>query len=96
MTDKPIKAKRSRSLLNPKPDSELIKEFWDAPMSAFFNQKTVAPVRGISAATLENERWLGRGIPYRKIRGRVLYQKADVVAFLEGHELINKRVTTLA
>ena len=68
--------------------AEIFKEFWDAPPSAFFNQKTVAAIRNVSEKTLERDRWMGAGIPFRKINGRVLYQKSDVIAFLEGHALV--------
>lgn len=72
-----------------KSEFESIQIFWGAPIEAFFNQEIVASVRGVSVSTLENERWRGMGIPYRKISGRVLYRKNDVVFFLESHELIN-------
>lgn len=68
--------------------SDFLKEFWDAPLTAFFNQKTIAHIRNVSEKTLESDRWRGTGIPFRKINGRVLYQKSDVVAFLEGHNLV--------
>lgn len=67
---------------------DLIKAFWDAPLSAFFSQKTIALVRNVSEKKLEADRWKGVGIPYRKVSGHVLYQKADVVTFLESHELV--------
>lgn len=68
---------------------EQIQEFWGAPDPAFFGQQTISLVRGVSESTLENERWRGCGISYRKINGRVLYRKSDVVAWLESYELIN-------
>jgi hypothetical protein len=43
----------------------------------------VAQVRNVSVALLERERWLGTGPKYRKIRGRVLYRKADVLAWMD-------------
>ena len=70
-------------------DARLVEEFWSGHSSAFFGQKSVAAVRNVSVSTLENERWRGVGIPFRKVSGRVLYQKADVIAFLEGHQLVN-------
>lgn len=71
-----------------KPDMELVQDFWSAPMEAFFNQETVAPVTNKSIKTLESERWRGTGIPYRKMGGRVLYQKKDVTKWLESHVLV--------
>jgi len=67
---------------------EHIQEFWGAPMSAFFGQATIAIVCDCSTATLESNRWRGIGIPYRKVSGRVLYRKCDVVQWLEKHALI--------
>ena len=67
---------------------ELVQEFWNAHSLAFFDQNVVAAVRAISIATLENERWRGTGIAFRKISGRVLYRKSDVVSYLEGHDLV--------
>ena len=67
---------------------ELFREFWEAPATAFFNQTTVALVRKVSEKTLERDRWQGKGIPFRKIGGRVLYQKSDVLAYLESYALV--------
>lgn len=72
----------------PLEDTKHIEEFWNGHPSAFFNQKVVAAVRNVSVSTLENERWRGVGIPFRKVKGRVLYQKSDVVNFLESHALV--------
>lgn len=79
--------KRSNRLK--KSDSELVQIFWAAPPEAFFSQEIVAPVVNCKIKTLECDRWRGQGIPYRKCSGRVLYRKLDVVAWLEGHELIS-------
>jgi hypothetical protein len=67
---------------------EHMQEFWAAPMFAFFGQVTIAIVCDCSTATLESNRWRGMGIPYRKVSGRVLYRKCDVVQWLEKHVLI--------
>lgn len=73
----------------PRPSGiELIKVFWAAPIEAFFGQEVIAPVSNKSIKTLESDRWRGLGIPYRKIGGRVLYQKQDVVRWLESHALV--------
>jgi AICAR transformylase/IMP cyclohydrolase PurH len=57
-------------------------------MEAFFGQETIAPVTNKKVKTLECERYRGLSIPYRKIGGRVLYQKRDVIDWLESHELV--------
>ena len=71
-----------------KSDIELVKTFWMAPVEAFFGQEVIAPVSNKSLKTLEGDRWRGAGIPYRKIGGRVLYQKRDVINWLESHALV--------
>ena len=71
-----------------KSENELIASFWAAPSEAFFSQETISPVTGRSLKTLECDRWRKSGIPYRKMGGKVLYRKSDVVAFLEGHSLV--------
>ncbi|NCT56937.1 MAG: DNA-binding protein [Legionella sp.] len=71
-----------------KTEAELIQFFWDASVEAFFGQETIAPVTNKSIKTLESDRWRGRGIPYRKVSGRVLYQKRDVINWLESHALV--------
>lgn len=69
-------------------NSEHVKNFWSAPAEALFGQESIAAVTNKSTKTLESDRWRGLGIPYRKISGRVLYQKQDVVHWLESHELV--------
>lgn len=80
--------KKRRSVLPQKSNSELVQIFWSAPLEAFFGQETIAPVTNKRVKTLECDRWRGVGIPYRKIGGRVLYQKRDVIDWLESHELV--------
>jgi hypothetical protein len=71
-----------------KEDPELVQIFWAAPPEAYFDQSTVAPVTGRSTKTLECDRWRGRGIPFRKVGGRILYKKSDIVDWLESHALV--------
>lgn len=71
-----------------KPDCELVNIFWLAPLEAFFGQETIAPVTNKSIKTLECDRWRKKGIPYRKIDGCVLYQKRDVVNWIESYALV--------
>lgn len=72
-----------------KPDLEQIKEFWEAPIEAFFSEAKLAPVIGCSVKTLQCNRWRKSGIPFRKVSGRVLYKKADVIAWLESHPIVH-------
>jgi hypothetical protein len=81
-------ARKKRVAKIKKTDAELVQLFWDASFEAFFGQETIAPVTNKSIKTLESDRWRGRGIPYRKVSGRVLYQKRDVINWLESHVLV--------
>ena len=47
------------------------------------NQKEVSVIIRKSEAWLERQRWLGEGIPYRKIGRNVFYQEDDILSFLE-------------
>ncbi len=69
-------------------DLMMMKVFWNAPDEAFFGQEYIAVVTCKAIRTLEMERCRGISIPFRKVGGRVLYRKVDVVKFLESHELI--------
>jgi hypothetical protein len=53
------------------------------------NQKEVASIIRKSEAWLERQRWLGEGIPYRKIGRNVFYQEDDILSFLEEQPKIN-------
>ncbi|MGQ3887965.1 helix-turn-helix domain-containing protein [Legionella sp. CNM-1927-20] len=62
---------------------DLLNEFESAPLSALFNQQTIAAVLSCSTQLLERNRWAGSGVPYLKIGGRILYRKSDVLEFLQ-------------
>lgn len=47
--------------------------------------KGLARYTGLSASFFEKGRVYGYGPPYRKLRGRVLYKKSEVDAWLEAH-----------
>lgn len=40
-----------------------------------------------SAGTLANDRWSGRGLPYIKVGGRILYDLKDIEKFMERHKI---------
>jgi hypothetical protein len=88
-SQKTITQRKQRTKRIKKPESELIKIFWDAPLDALFGQETIAPVVNRQIKTLESDRWRGQGILYRKCSGRVLYKKADVIAWIESHQLVS-------
>lgn len=67
--------------------NESLAEFDNAPDSTLFNQVVIAHVRDCSIATLERDRWAGGGIPFIKIGRAVKYKKADVVKWLNQHQV---------
>jgi hypothetical protein len=71
-----------------KPDDELMYIFWTACEEAYFDQFTIALITCRSVKTLECDRWRKIGAPYRKVGGKILYQKKDVLKWLGGHKLI--------
>lgn len=81
-------ARKPRSIKPKKSDIELIQNFWGAPDDALFGQETIAPVTNRNIKTLECDRWKNNGIPYRKCGGRVLYRKADVITWINSHQLV--------
>lgn len=80
--------RKSRAPIPHTPEIELINTFWAAPLEALFGQETIAPVIRRSVKSLESDRWRGKGIPYRKCSGRVLYRKSDVIFWIENHALV--------
>lgn len=63
----------------------LINEFEIAPDSALFSQETVAAILDCSLATIERDRWIGKGIPFAKFGRLVRYRKADICEWLAQH-----------
>lgn len=63
--------------------------FWEAHPDTFFGDPTISVVTGRSIKTLQCDRWRKSGIPFRKVGGRVLYKKSDVVTWLESHPLVH-------
>ena len=64
---------------------ELINEYETAPDSALFSQETVAAILDCSLATIERDRWIGKGIPFAKFGRMVRYRKADIREWLDKH-----------
>ena len=49
----------------------------------YLTEIQVAEITGISRATLQQHRWLGKGIPYSKIGRTVRYLERDVLGYME-------------
>ena len=82
------KSRKPRTIIPRRPEIELIKIFWAAPPEALFGQETIASVIQRGIKSLESDRWRGKGIPYRKCSGRVVYRKSDVIDWIENHKLV--------
>ena len=54
-------------------------------------QKEVSLIIRKSEAWLERQRWLGEGLPYRKVGRNVLYDELDVLAFLNSQPQMLRR-----
>ena len=64
---------------------ERITEYETAPDSALFSQETVAAILDCSLATIERDRWIGKGIPFSKFGRMVRYRKMDIREWIERH-----------
>ena len=58
---------------------------------SLLNQKEVSKIIRKSEAWLERQRWLGEGIPYRKVGRNVFYEEPDVHSFLERQPRIQNK-----
>lgn len=65
---------------------DLINEYEVAPDSALFSQDTVAAILDCSLATIERDRWIGKGIPFTKFGRLVRYRKSDIQQWLQKHK----------
>jgi hypothetical protein len=63
----------------------LITEFESAPINALFSQETIAAIRQCSIATVERDRWAGKGVKFIKIGRLVRYRKKDIQEWLEQY-----------
>ena len=53
----------------------------------YLTEKDVAKITRLSLATLRNDRFLSRGIPYVKIGRSVRYNLEDVIGYMESHKI---------
>jgi predicted DNA-binding transcriptional regulator AlpA len=57
----------------------------------YLNEKQVSEMTGLALPTLRNDRSLGRGLPYIKLRKSVRYNESDVIAYMERHKIQTDR-----
>lgn len=51
------------------------------------NEREAAKFLGVSTATLRRHRWLKTGPSFIKLGSRVVYEEADLRAYLEAHRV---------
>jgi hypothetical protein len=68
---------------------QLIQQFLKSPDETLFDQKTVAAITGKSLSWCEKMRWLGGGIPFKKMGINCLYHKRDIIRWVEEHQLFH-------
>jgi len=56
------------------------------------NEHEAAKFLGVSTATLRRHRWLKTGPTYIKFSARVVYDEADLRAWLDRHRVTNEAV----
>ena len=70
---------------------QLRDSFIEAPLEALLDTKTVSAYTGLSISYFHCKAVHGGGVPYRKVGHKRLYQKQDVLDWLDKH---TKKVTS--
>jgi hypothetical protein len=69
----------------PRVEATSINELLTKP---FLNEAEVAALTGRAVATLRNDRYMRRGLPYLKVSGRsIRYRTTDVMNFMEARPI---------
>src|SRR5262245_40789404 len=82
MTGKKVMPKQKTHSLN-KTVTELRKEFWNAPLEALLDRRTIGAGIMRSKGWMELRALKGGGVPYLKCGRRCMYRKADALKWLE-------------
>ena len=53
----------------------------------YVDEKEASRITGKAIPTLRNDRHMGRGIPYIKMKRSVRYRVDDIVAYMEKHRI---------
>lgn len=56
-------------------------------MNQYLSEKQVKEITGIALSTLRNHRFLGKGIPYSRYGRKILYERGDVIEYIEDHKV---------
>lgn len=58
----------------------------------YVDERAVSQITGRALATLRNDRYVGRGIPYVKMGRSVRYRLDDVINYMESHKVQTNRI----
>jgi hypothetical protein len=73
------------------PEDPSSEKAWGMPYGEWWNDKDISKFTGISIHTVRQWRYCRRGPTYQKIGRKVLYQKADVLEFMNSFPKIKRR-----
>lgn len=59
-------------------------------VARYVSERKVSEITGVALSTLRNDRHLGRGIPYIKLKRTVRYSTTDIIDFMESKKIIPK------
>jgi len=57
------------------------------PPKKYLSETQLAEITGVSRATLQQHRWLKKGVPYCKLGRAVRYLESDVWEYLDRHRV---------
>jgi hypothetical protein len=63
--------------------SETLNIFWAAPEMALFDQNVVSVILQRSTSSLERDRFVGIGVPFKRVGRLIRYAKQDVLIWLQ-------------
>ncbi len=53
----------------------------------YYTEKQVAQITGISRKTLQQHRWLNKGIAYSRLGRTIRYEHSDILTFMDGNRV---------
>ena len=53
----------------------------------YYTEVQVAQITGISRKTLQQHRWLNKGIAYRRLGRTIRYEHSDILTFMDGNRV---------
>ena len=59
----------------------------DLDLQLYLSEQQTAKMTNRSVSSLQNDRWLNKGIPYHKERKKISYSLSDILAYMELHRI---------